>query len=61
METIRIMDKDYKVLKMVKTARGAAVPLVDLELMDDSTWERLAEENAISRAKECYSGKLKGR
>lgn len=47
MEKMKILGNEYEVMEMVETANGVVVPLVGLELMDDSTWERLARENAV--------------
>lgn len=42
MHTIKIKDNHYKVMAEVETNPGMKVPLVDLPLMTDETWNKLA-------------------
>ena len=42
MEKISISGKTFPVIEEVKTSTGETLPLVDIPLMSDETWNRLA-------------------
>lgn len=42
MEKISISGKSFPVVEEVKTGTGETLPLVDIPMMSDETWNRLA-------------------
>ena len=42
MHTIKIKDNHYKVIADVEAYPGVKVPLVDVPMMTDETWNKLA-------------------
>ena len=54
MDKMEIWGVKYQVIGSVESKRHGTVPLLDIPMMSDETWMKLAQENAVDRYRRAF-------